>query len=186
MLGMVFSVICIISFLWSIITGTSAETAAALLDGAGRAVEVTLALAGVMSLWSGVMAVLRDAGAIGMLSRVLRPIMRLIFHEECEEAVACLAANFLGIGNAATPLGIDALKKLQRGRETATDDSIMLTVLCTASFAPIPTTVLAMRRASGAAVMFELLPAIWIVGSIGTLTAILTTKILCRVIKHVD
>ncbi len=177
---MVFSVICLISFVWSIISGTSAQTAAALLDGAGRAVEVTLALAGVMGIWSGVMAVLREAGAIKAIAKIMKPITRLIFKEDCEEAVACLAANFLGIGNAATPLGIDALCRMQGGRTRATDDSVMLIVLCTACFSPIPTTVLAMRRAAGAEIMFELLPAIWIVGGIGTLTAIVVTKIMCR------
>ncbi len=178
MLALSFSVICIISCVWAIFSGNSAETAAALLDGAGRAVEVTLSLIGVMSLWSGVMNVLKEAGAISKLSKLMNPIMRLIFKEPCEEAVACLAANFLGIGNAATPLGIAALKKIQNGDTTANDDGIMLTVLCCASFSAVPTTVLALRRAAGGVMLFELLPVIWLVGIIGTVSAVVCVKIL--------
>ncbi len=184
MLSAVFSFICLISVLWSFFAGTTGEVASALLDGAGRAVEVTLTLMGVMSLWSGVMAVLREAGAIAKLSRILRPLMRLIFRHPCEEAVACLSANLLGIGNAATPLGIAALKKLQAGRETVTDDGIMLTVLCCSGASLVPTTVFALRRAAGATIMFELLPAIWAVGLLGTVISVALVKLLCRMTRR--
>lgn len=179
MLSVVISVICIISALWSVMAGTTAETSAAILDGAGRAVEVTLSLMGVMSLWSGIMAVLREAGAIGALTKLLKPIMRFIFNRPTEEAVACLAANFLGIGNAATPLGIDALQKMQEGRSRITDDGIMLTVLCCSSVSAVPTTVLALRRGANAKIMFELLPVIWAVGFVGAVMSVLTVKLLC-------
>ncbi len=184
MLSLVFSVICIFSCVWSICAGTAAETASALLDGAGRAVEVTLALMGMMSLWSGVMTVFREAGVINKLSHLMGPVIRLIFKKPSDEAVACLAANFLGIGNAATPLGISALQKMQEGDEVVTDDGIMLTALCCASFSPIPTTVLALRRASGAAMLFELLPAIWLVGILGTVVAIVTVKLLALIMPR--
>ncbi len=184
MLPVVFSVICIFSAVWSVLTGTGAETAAAVLDGAGRAVEVTLALLGVMGLWSGVMAVFSEIGAIKKLAGLMKPITRLIFREPCEEAVACLAANLLGVGNAATPLGISALKKMQGGKSVITDDGIMLTVLCCSGVSIVPTTVLALRGAAGAGIMFELLPIIWGVGSVGALISIILTKLLCKVFRH--
>ena len=129
-----------------------------------------------MCFWSGIMAVLREAGAIKLLTRLANPLTKLIFREPCEEAVACLAANLLGIGNAATPLGIEALRKMQKGSERITDDGIMLTVLCTSSFSLIPTTVLALRREAGAEIMLELLPVIWGVGAVGATVSV----ILCR------
>lgn len=184
MLSIVFSVICIFSTVWSVFAGTGAETAAAVLDGAGRAVEVTLALLGVMGLWSGVMAVFTEVGAIKKLALVMRPVTRLIFHEPCEDAVACLAANLLGVGNAATPLGISALKKMQDGKSVITDDGIMLTVLCCSGVSIVPTTVLALRSAAGAGIMFELLPVIWGVGSVGALISIILTKILCKIFRR--
>ena len=179
MLSKIVSVICIIAAVWSIFAGTAGETSAALLDGASAAVKVTLSLMGAMSFWSGVMAVLKEAGVIKLLTYVLRPFTRLIFNDPCEEAVACLAANFLGIGNAATPLGIDALKKMQNGSERITDDGIMLTALCTSSFSFIPTTVLALRRGADASVMFELLPVIWGIGAVGFAVSAILCRILC-------
>ncbi len=177
MLSVAFSVICLISIIWSVFTGNTEAAASALLMGAQRSVELTISLVGIMSLWNGVMAVLREAGAIEKLSKFLSPIMRLIFKNPCSEAVACLSANMLGIGNAATPLGISALKKLQNGREEITDDSVMLTVLCCGAVSIIPTTIFALRRSGGGDLLFELLPVIWLVGIIGTLSSVIFTKL---------
>ncbi|MCI8387685.1 MAG: spore maturation protein A [Clostridiales bacterium] len=189
MLGVVFSVICILSFVYSLFAGTTAEVTSALLDGAGRAVEVTLSLIGVMSLWTGVMETLREAGAIRALSKLLRPLTKLLFPEAArtgkgiDSAVACISANLLGIGNAATPLGIAAISEMQDGDPVARDDTIMLTVLNTASFSIIPTTVLALRRAAGAVYLFELLPVVWLTSGIGTLCAIVSVKLLCAIYR---
>ncbi|MBQ8508798.1 MAG: spore maturation protein A [Clostridia bacterium] len=187
MLGILFSIICILSFVWSIFAGTTADMAAAVLDGAGRAVEVTLSLIGVMSLWSGVMEVLREAGGIGLLAKLLRPAARFLFPtasrtgKGLDAAVACIAANLLGIGNAATPLGIEAIREMQDGSDIASDDAVMLTVLNTASFSLLPTTVIALRRAAGASLLFELLPAVWMCSGVGTLCAVGTVKLLCAI-----
>lgn len=183
MLGKFFSAICIIAFVISIITGQSAQMSSAVLDGAARSVEVTLTLIGVMSLWTGILEVFRDAGIIGKFARLLSFPMKLIFptaskiHRGIDSAVACISANLLGIGNAATPSGIEALREFQNGSDVATDDSIMLTVLNTSSFSIIPTTVFALRRAAGASMLFELLPAIWLSGMIGTACAVFFVKI---------
>ena len=177
MLSVVFSVICVVSIVWSLITGNTEGAASALLAGAERSVELTLSLVGIMSLWNGVMAVLREAGAIEKLAKLLSPIMRLIFKNPCSEAVACLSANMLGIGNAATPLGIAALKKLQNGGDKMTDDSVMLTVLCCGAVSVVPTTIFALRRSGGGILLFELLPVIWLVGIIGTLASVIFTKL---------
>lgn len=177
MLSVAFSVICILSVIWSIFSGNTEAAASAILAGAGRAVEITLSLVGIMSLWNGVMAVLRESGAIEKLTVLLSPIMKIIFKKPCSEAVACLSANLLGIGNAATPLGISALKKMQRGSDTMSDDSIMLTVLCCGAVSLIPTTVFALRRADGGNILFEILPVIWLVGIIGVISSVCLTKL---------
>lgn len=181
MLSIAFSVICIVSILWSVFTGNSEAAATALLNGAQRSVELTVSLIGIMSLWNGVMEVLCEAGAIEKLSKILSPVMRLIFKNPCSEAVACLSANMLGIGNAATPLGISALKKLQGESTKITDDSAMLTVLCCGAVSIVPTTVFALRRSGGGILLFELLPVIWLVGIIGTLSSVIFTKLFARV-----
>ncbi len=170
----------------SFLNGSTAEVAEALLNGAGRAVELTLSLLGVMSLWNGVMAVLKEAGAIKMLSKLFYPIMRLIFDNPTNEATACLTANLLGIGNAATPLGIAALKKFQGNSSIITKDGIMLSALCCSNFSIIPTTVLALRKASGAKYIFELLPTVWAVGLIGMICSIIIVKFLWRLFYRRD
>ena len=183
MLKVAFSVICIISFAYSLFAGTTAQMGPALLDGAGRALEVTLSLIGIMSLWSGVMETLRRAGAIELLCRVTRPLTSWLFPTAAEKrqgidaAVACICANLLGIGNAATPLGITAVREMQDGDIEASDDSIMLTVMNTASLSLIPTTVLALRRAAGAGLLFELLPVIWLSSGIGMVSSIIIVKL---------
>lgn len=178
-----FALICVTSFIYSFFVGTTAELGGALLDGAGRALEVTLSLVGVMSLWSGVMETLREAGAIEWLCRLTHPLTSKLFptasakHQGIDAAVACISANLLGIGNAATPLGIAAVREMQDGDEDARDDSIMLTVMNTASLSLIPTTLLALRRASGAELLFELLPVIWLASGIGMISSIIVVRI---------
>ena len=189
MLGIVFAVIVVISFIFAIFSGNLCNMSGAILDTAGKAVTTTLTLVGAMSLWSGVMETLREAGAIRRLSRMLSPLTRVLFPESArkgkvENAVCCLAANLLGIGNAATPLAIDALRDFQESvpdNGRASDDSVMLTVLSTAAFSFVPTTMLALRQAAGAKIMFELLPAVWINGIIGSLSAVILTKLLCKI-----
>ena len=195
MLGKVFAVICVFSFIWSIFDGSTANLAPAILDGPGKAVSVTLALVGTMSLWSGVMEVLREAGAIGKLSKLLKPLTKILFptasrtKKGLDAAVACISANLLGIGNAATPLAITALREMQFNEKTndlspsATDDSLMLTALCTASFSIVPTNVLALRKAADALVMFEIIPKIWICGLVGSVTAVIFSKICQKVFR---
>lgn len=192
MLGAVFAAIVVISFVFAIFTGNLCNMSSAILDGAGKTVTTTLALVGAMSLWSGVMETLREAGAIHQLSRLLSPLTRVLFPKSAREgkvenAVCCLAANLLGIGNAATPLAIDALRDFQESEPEigrATDDSVTLTVLSTAAFSLVPTTMLALRQAAEAKITFELLPAVWINGIIGSLSSVILTKVLCNLDKR--
>ena len=221
MLSKTVGLICVISFIWAIFTGNLSALTPAILDASGKAVEVTLSLVGAMTLWSGIMELLREAGAIRIMSKAMRPLTRLLFPEAArtgkglEPAVACLAANLLGIGNAATPLGISALQEMQSTPKnpeistispnytcdtpdnfsvcnkspaynpTITDDAMMLTVLCTSSFSLVPTTILTLRRAAGALVIFEIIPRIWLCGLIGVTISVISTKICQRIFKPI-
>ena len=116
-LGKIFSIISIISLLFAIFTGNLSQLAGAILDGASKAVTLTIALVGVMGLWSGVMRVLEDIGVCRMIAKIISPILKFIFPETCrkgiatEEVAANISANMLGLGNAATPMGIKAMKR---------------------------------------------------------------------------
>jgi len=156
-----------LALLFGLINGTVTQVANAAMEGAGAAVTLSITLAGVICLWSGIMEVIRRGGLAAGLSRLLRPVLARLFPASRENAAAMeaisanVSANLLGLGNAATPLGIRAVQAMRRGR-TATDDQCMLVVLNTASIQLIPATVAGVRAAAGAASPFDILPAVWI------------------------
>ena len=185
MLGICFFVLILVSFLAAAAGGNMASLTNAVLDGAANAVQLTISLAGMTALWCGVMNVLREAGAIRHLSRLLAPVLRCIFPDAwkkniaCEEITAAVSANLLGIGNAATPLALAAMKKMDEAngqKESATDDMVMLAVLATASFNLMPTTLIALRRAVGSAAPYAILVPVWIASGVCAISAVL----LCR------
>lgn len=171
------------SVLFGALRGTLGASAAAMLEGAGRGVQLCVTLAGPVCLWSGLACAMERSGLSGGLARALRPVLRRIFPQAAtdDEAAACisgnLTANLLGLGNAATPLGIRAVRRMQQlsGRQTASDEMCRLVVMNTASIQLIPATVAAARAALGAERPFSILPAVWITSllsvSVGLLAA---------------
>ena len=186
MLGKVFGILCIVAFLFAIISGNTGALGNAVLDGATSALNVTLSLCGMMCLWCGMMRVLSEAGVIGKLSRLLSPFLRLFFPtaaktgDGLEEISANLSANLLGIGNAATPFALAAMQKMQRHNphpSTASAEQITLAVLNTASVTLIPANLLALRRAAGSEHPWAILLPIWITSVTCTGMALLLTSI---------
>ncbi len=173
--GKIFGGMCLISMIFGVLTGRMEEIGEAVFSGAESAVQLTISLCGVMCLWCGIMEVLRRAGAIKVLSKLISPIIKLFFPdaaksgEGAEEISACIAANLLGIGNAATPLALEAIKKLhkdsiRRGgkKDEASRDMITLAVMNTAAASLLPTTIIALRRGAGSQNPLSVVPAIWI------------------------
>ena len=187
MLGKVFGAIVIVAVAFGFWGGEAEAMAGAALDGAGRAIELTLTLCGLMGFWSGVMSVLEEAGLVGRLARLLRRPLALFFPmaarqgEGLEEICANFAANLLGIGNAATPMALRALEKMQASNpepDTATGDMITLTVLNTCSVSLLPSTILALRRQAGAARPFEVVVPIWICSAVCAFLGLCMTRLL--------
>lgn len=171
MLGKIFGVFCTLSLVFGVLCGRLPEVATAVPDGAQKAVEVTLTLLGMMCLWSGVMQVLLDGGIMMKISRIFAPFLRYVFPkayqtgEGYEEICATLSANFLGVGNAATPFAIAAMQKLQGHNphpEKADEEEITLAVLSTASLTLVPANLLVLRRAAGSASPFAIMIPVWI------------------------
>lgn len=186
MLGKIFGIMSLLSCLFGVATGNLASLGGAILDGAARAVEITLSLCGVMCLWCGMMQVLREVGAIGRLSRLLKPFLRLFFPEASrtgeglEEISANVSANLLGIGNAATPLALAAMEKLQRHNphpDRASTEQITLAVLNTASVTLIPSNLLALRRAAGSPDPYAILLPVWVTSLLCASAALLLTQL---------
>ena len=174
-----------LALLFGLINGTVTEVANAAMEGAGAAVTLSITLAGVICLWSGVMEVIRRGGLAAGLARLLRPVLARLFPESRENADAMealsanVSANLLGLGNAATPLGIRAVQAMKRGR-TATDDQCMLVVLNTASIQLIPATVAGVRSAAGSLAPFDILPAVWLTSACSVAAGIAVAKLLAR------
>lgn len=168
-------------------TGRMGAVSAAAMEGAAAAVELGISLAGTLCLWSGVMAVLRRTGASDALASWGRPLLRRLFPDAARDpdtlsaVSACLSANVLGLGNAATPFGIRAAERMARGRDgTASDELCLLVVLNTASVQLLPTTAASLRAAAGCAAPFDILPAVWLSSACSVTAGILAAGILSR------
>ena len=159
--------ICGISILCALLQGKGAALAASILQGAQSGVTLAISIAGAVCLWSGVGKLMEAAGITALLARLFRPLLYRLFPSCRRDPVlagslsANICANFLGLGNAATPMGIQAAKRLHRG-SAATDELCRLIVLNTASIQLIPSNVAALRASLGCATPFDLLPAVWI------------------------
>lgn len=141
--------------------------AAAVLRGSQAGVELAISMAGAICLWSGVGKLMHAAGMTDKLAGLLHSLLRRIFPSTARNPALSrsissnVCANFLGLGNAATPMGIQAAKLLKND-DIATDELCRLVVLNTASIQLIPANVAAVRSALGCATPFDILPAVWI------------------------
>ena len=172
-----------ISIVASLVLGNGSQLAAAVPQGAQAGITLAVSMAGSICLWTGVGKVMEKAGITGFLSRLLKPLLGRIFPSfRRDPSLACslsanVCANFLGLGNAATPMGIQAAKWLALRSEngTATNELCRLVVLNTASIQLIPANVAAIRAGLGCATPFDILPAVWITSlcsaSLGLLSA---------------
>lgn len=176
MAGIVFGVFCLVSVVCAAVTGHSADVGAALFSGTEDAVGLMLPLAGAMCLWSGILSVFSEMGVTAAAERILSPILSRIFPACTEgegglaEITASLAANLLGLGNAATPIGLRAMEKLRRSRRIPGRMSraeITFVLLNTAPPTLLPTTLLSLRHAAGSAAADAVLPAVWLVSLLG-------------------
>lgn len=195
MLGKIFGVLAILSAITAIFTGNMSEVGIAAINGAGEAVKLTLALAGIMCLWSGVMGVAKKAGLIEKLSAAMLPLLRLLFPDayrakksgnaDADAALGSMSlnmgANMLGLSNASTPIAITAMQKLKtlnNDDNTASKDMVMFAVFNCASIQIIPTTLIALRSAAGSANPFEILAPVWICSFITAVMAVILVKLL--------
>ncbi len=177
----------LVSILCGLATGRGPDVAAAAMEGAAAAIELCLSMAGILCLWMGVMEVMKRAGLSEKLSRLLRPILRRLYpefskdREVMDTISANVSANLLGLGNAATPLGIQAARQMSKKSPGVASDPLCMLVVCnTASIQLIPTTVASVRAAAGCAAPFDILPAVWLASAISVCVGIAACKVLRR------
>lgn len=178
----------LISIVCGLATGRGPAVAAAAMEGAAAGVELCLGMAGILCLWMGVMEVMKRSGLSEKLSRLLRPLLGRLYPEFAgDRAVmdavsANVSANLLGLGNAATPLGLEAARMMSRRSPGVASDALCMLVVCnTASIQLIPTTVAAVRAGAGSAAPFDILPAVWLASVISVSVGVLAAKLFSSV-----
>ncbi len=177
----------VVSVIFGLFSGQMDAVSQAALTGAGSAVQLCLSMAGVLCLWSGVMEIMNRCGLSARLARVFRPLLRWLLprasrDDETLSAVSAnVSANLLGLGNAATPLGVQAACRMARGQNgVASDELCLLVVLNTASIQLVPATVASVRAAAGAAAPLDILPAVWLSSALSVTVGLLAAKALAR------
>lgn len=181
-----------ISLVFASITGNGNALAAAIPQGAQAGLELAIAIGGSLCLWTGVGKLMEKAGITGMLSRLLRPLLHRVFpsaksNPSLSRALSGnICANFLGLGNAATPLGVQAACELKDLRKPglATDELCRLIVLNTASIQLIPSNVAAVRASAGSVSPFDILPAVWVTSICSAGLGVLFAWLLGKVWRH--
>ena len=158
-----------IALLAAFLGGTVSQLSAAIPQGAQTGITLALSMAGSICLWTGVGNLMEKAGLTGLLSRLMRPLLSRVFPSGKTDPLlenylsSNICANFLGLGNAATPMGIQAARRLAAGKKgIASDELCRLIVLNTASIQLIPANVAAIRSGLGCAAPFDILPAVWL------------------------
>ncbi|MBQ9902369.1 MAG: hypothetical protein IJM51_08310 [Clostridia bacterium] len=180
MMNYIFTAMILTAALFGIFSGHEGDVSAAILSSGKDTAELLLTVAGGMVLWSGVMSVAEKSGLTDILTAAVRPFLRFIMpglkKDSAAERYVCLniTANILGLGNAATPPGIRAMKELagsgKGSAEKPTDEMVTFAVINTASVQLIPATVMTMRSAAGSSDPAGIMPCVW-AASVCALTA---------------
>jgi len=185
MIGKLIVILMIISILFGAAEGNLDKVSAAALSSCSSAVELIITLAGSMALWGGVMKVAEKSGITSLCAKLLSPLTGFLFkgiekNPAAEKAVNMnIIANLFGLGNAATPLGIAAVKELNKANDRyARRHTAMLVVLNTASIQLIPTTIAAIRMAHGAVSPFDITLPILVTSFVSAAVACITAHAL--------
>lgn len=189
MMNWVWSGMILVSIGYAFVSGNTASLTQGVFAGARQAVELTLTMLGVVCFWNGIMTVADRSGAVEWLSRLLRPVIRLLFPNVPERSAAqeaiCMnmTANLIGLGNAATPFGLKAMRELSDlsgSPRRATDEMITFVVINTASLQLIPTGLAMLRSQYGSAAPMEILPCVWMSSAAAMIVAVSLAKLGAR------
>ena len=188
----IFSGILLLSIVFAVITGRGAALASAIPQGAQAGITLAISMAGSICLWTGVGKLMEATGITGILTKLLRPLLHRLFPGTRQDKAlandlsANICANILGLGNAATPMGIQATRRMIDPKHPglATDQMCRLIVLNTASIQLIPANVAAVRSGLGCQTPFDILPAVWITSLCSASMGLTAAWLLGKVWKH--
>lgn len=187
MLNYIFAGMIIISLICSVITGSTQSLAQSIVKGCSESINLLITMAGMLALWSGIMEIADKGGFTKIIGRLLCPVLRLLFKDVKKDSKALkyismnVSANLLGLGNAATPFGISAVRELKRlngNDDKASDDMIVFVVMNTASIQIMPTMVGTLRQTYGSLKPFSILPCVWISSACALAVGLTLAKII--------
>ena len=189
MLNIIWPIFIIISYIYAIFTGKVSQINNSVFDSCESAVQLSITFLGTMRLWSGIMQIAKKTTLIDKLTNFLNPIMKILFPDikkddpVHKEISMNMVANMLGLGNAATPLGLKAMKTMQKEnpkKDTLTNSMAMFIIINTASIQIIPTTVIAIRSSLGSNNPTSIIIPVWIATICAAIAGIITAKILMK------
>lgn len=189
MLNTLWPIFIIISYIYAIFSGNVETINNSIFESASSAVELSITFLGTICLWNGIMQIAMKTSLIKKITKFLYPFMRFIFPDikktdkSYEEISMNITANILGLGNAATPLGLKAMNTMQKenpNKDTLTDSMAFFILINTASLQIIPTTVIAIRSSLGSTSPTKIILAVWISTIFAAFTAIISGKILSK------
>ena len=188
LLNYIWAGLILLSLICAAVTGRMPQLSASVMSGAAGAVELVIGMLGMMCAWTGLMKIADAGGITLMLSKLLNPVMCRLF-PSCKKGspaakAICMnvTANLLGLGNAATPLGIAAMKEMSKLNPTQTADNsmVMFVVINSASIQLIPTFMATLRAKYGSPAPFDILPAVWLTSACALVAGIIVAKLLER------
>ena len=189
MLNKIWPAFLIISFIYAILNGNIEEFNNSIFTSCAQTVDLILKLFGTMCLWNGLMKIVQETSLMKKLTKFISPLMKILFpkmkkeDKEYKEITINIIANLLGIGNAATPLGLKAMQTMQEKnpqKDKITDSMAMFIVLNTASIQLIPSTVIAVRASLGSVNPSQIIVPVWIATIAADVAGIVASKILMK------
>lgn len=189
MLNIIWPIFIIVSFIYAILNGRVAEVNNSIFESTKLAVELSISLLGTICLWNGIMQIATKTSIVKHLSKLLNPIIKRLFpdinkeEKVHEEITMNMIANIMGLGNAATPLGLKAMKSMQKknkDKNRLSNSMAMFILINTASIQLIPTTVIAIRSSLGSNNPTAMIIPVWIATICAAVAAIVSAKILMK------
>ena len=192
MLNILWPIFIILSFIYALISGKVNEVNNGIFESSTDAVELSITFLGAMCLWTGIMEIAKQTNLINKMTHLLKPLINFLFpdlkrNESAKQEISMnMIANILGLGNAATPLGIKAMKTMQKEnakKDTLTNSMMMFIVINTASIQLIPTNVIAIRTSLNSQNATGIILPVWIATIIAAIVGIAFTKFLIKKVK---
>ncbi len=190
MMNYIWGGMIIFAFISAIFSGNMQELSDAVVSGGQNAIDLLIRLTGMMCLWGGIMKIAERSELTKVICRMLNPLFSLLYkgvdkNSKTAEAMSMnITANLLGLGNAATPLGLEAMRRMQEAngdKSMATDDMVVFVVMNSAAMRLIPTTVATLRTQFGSQSPMEIVPATWLSTFLSLSAGVLTAKIISKI-----